>query len=259
MQLPLIQRLKLLRQRAYSAFNIGEHKLVTIAPTENGVVIGVEGRRIFAPSPLRWKLYKYGWNARLDQLAREYGVDRYASLTADSVVLDVGANGGEFAHVCARYGAAIHCFEPDPLVHACLVENIKTLPKAAAYDEVLWNEASEVDFGLAPDRADSSVFTQGAPTIKKKTRTINDFCREKTIRKIDLIKCDAEGAEPEVLEGVGDFFPNVRVVALDTGAERNGLRTHERCAQLLSENGFSVTEEKIGTRWMTYGVNRAHE
>ena len=256
MQLPLKQRLKLARQRAYAAVNFAGHVPVSVEESQTGVVINVDGKKIHAPSPLRWKLYKYGWEARLDRLEAEYGVGRHVSLKPNSVVLDIGANAGEFAHVCARYGAEVHCFEPDPDVHACLLKNIDGLPQAHAHDTVIWKEDGEIDFGLAPERADSSVFTDSGAKLKKRTVTIETFCRENEIPRIDFIKCDAEGAEPEVLEGIGGFFPNVGAVALDTGAERNGARTHDACAEILSTHGFEVVEEKICTRWMTYGINK---
>lgn len=254
MRLPLKIHLKLLRQRVYAALEIGGNVPVDIVETDHGLVARVDGRDIAIPSPWRWKLYRYGWTARLDRLEREYGVGRHVRLGPESVVFDIGANAGEFAHLCARYGARVYCFEPDPQVYACLLRNIAALPNASAHDVVIWKEDGEVDFGLAPDRADSSVFVNDAPSIKKPARTIASFCRESNLPRIDFIKCDAEGAEPEVLEGIGEFFPNIGAIALDTGPERGGQRTHNACAQILSAAGLHVVEEKVGTRWMTYGL-----
>lgn len=254
MQLPLQVRLKLLRQRAYAALKIGGNVPVALVESADALFVRVDGRDIAIPSPWRWKLYRYGWAARLDRLEREYGVGRHIRLGPDSVVLDIGANVGEFAHACARYGARVHCFEPDPKVHACLRRNIAGLAKVSAHDLVIWKDDGEIDFGLAPDRADSSVFVKDAPSLRRRAVTIAAFCRDNAIARVDFIKCDAEGAEPEVLEGIGDYFPHVGAVALDTGPERAGERTHEACATILAAAGFRVVEEKVGTRWMTYGL-----
>lgn len=255
MQLSQSQRLKLLRQDVLAALKIGGNVRVRLEEAPSGLFVAVDGRRIAVPSPLRWKLYRKGWDARLDRLEREYGVNRHVTLTRDSIVLDVGANAGEFAHVCARYGARIHCFEPDPAVMACLRRNIEPLTNAEAHDAVIWKADDEIDFALAPERADSSVFADG-PRIRKKAVKIESFARAAALPHIDLMKCDAEGAEPEVLEGVGDAWRIVRAVALDTGAERRGARTHEACRAILERNGFFVIDEKIGTRLMTYGLRR---
>jgi FkbM family methyltransferase len=254
MQLPLQIRLKLLRQRLYAGLGTGGNVPVALAEGDGGLVVRVDGRDIAVPSPWRWKLYRHGWEARLDRLEREYGVGRHVRLGPDSVVLDIGANVGEFAHVCARYGARVHCFEPDPKVYACLLKNIAGLANASAHDIVIWKEDGEIDFGLAPERADSSVFVKDATSVKKRAQTIASFCRENAVARVDFIKCDAEGAEPEVLEGIGDFFMNVGAIALDTGPERAGARTHEACASILAAAGLRVIEEKVGTRWMTYGL-----
>ncbi len=255
MQLSAGQRFKLLRQDVLAALRVGANVRVALEETHDGLFVLVDGRRIAVPSPLRWKLYRKGWDARLDRLEREYGVNRHVTLSRESVVLDIGANAGEFAHVCARYGARVHCFEPDPAVLACLQRNIAPLDNAKAYDAVIWNADGDIDFALAPERADSSVFADG-PNIRKKALTIESFARTAALARIDLIKCDAEGAEPEVLEGVGGAWPIVRAVALDTGAERKGERTHEACRAILKRNGFHVIDERIGTRLMTYGLRR---
>jgi len=255
LQLPPVQRLKLLRQRALSALRLGGNVDVRLEETADGIFAHVDGERIAVPSPLRWKLYRKGWAARLDRLECEYGVGRHATLSGDSVVIDIGANAGEFAHVCARFGATVFCFEPDPKVFACLRKNAGALAKTHLSDDVVWKEDGKIDFALAPERADSSVFAEG-PKISKRAVTIETFARERALTRIDLIKCDAEGAEPEVLEGIGAAFAIVRTIALDTGAERKGARTNEECAAILRCNGFDVIDEKIGTRLMTFGVRR---
>lgn len=256
MQLPLKQRLKLLRQSFYARLNFRGHLAVSINEDGDAFLVSVDGQNISVPSPLRWKLYKYGWEKRLDRLEKEYGIGRHVKLKPNAVVLDIGSNAGEFAFVCARYGAAVHCFEPDPTVFSCLKRNVSSLKNVSVHDIALWKEDGLISFGLAPERADSSVFHQGAKKIQKPAVSIETFCRQNNIEKIDFIKCDAEGAEPEILEGIGSMFPYIDALALDTGAERNGMRTHEACAALLKANNFTVIEEKIGTRWMTYGVKK---
>jgi len=258
MRIPIKQRLKLVRQKIYAVMKFRGHVPLSIRDDPLGAVISVEGREIFAPSLLRWKLYKKGWRARLDQLEAEYGVGRHVKLGQDSVVLDIGANAGEFAHVGARYGARVFCLEPDPKVFACLRANIAGLSNALAHETLIWKNNGDVDFYSAPDRADSSVFAvEAGPAIKKHAKTVEAFCQENAITRIDLLKCDAEGAEPEVLEGIGNMFPHIRAIALDTGAERKGKRTNEACAAILGEKDFDVRDEKIGKRLMTYGINRS--
>ena len=254
LSLPFKIRWKLLRQDALATLHIGGHQRVRLAPNSLGAEIIVADGRITVPSPYRWKLYRKGWEARLDQLASEYGLGRHSQLDANSLVIDVGANAGEFAHVCARYGAEIHCLEPDATVRACLAENIRNLTNATAHDALLWKEETDVAFVSIPAHADSSVFAEGPGAATRRATTLDRFCTDHGIDRIDLLKCDAEGAEPEVLEGAGVMLARTNAVAVDTGAERKGARTHEAVGAILKTHGFRVIDEAVGKRLMTYGV-----
>ncbi len=255
LQLPFKIRWKLFRQDLLAAAHVRGHVRVALAPHPLGAEVIVADGRFIVPSPYRWKLYRKGWTARLDQLAAEYGVGRHAELAADSIVIDAGANAGEFAHVCARFGARVFCLEPDAAVRACLTQNILTLTNASAHDALLWKEEADVPFASIPDHADSSVFAaNAAPSETRRATTLDRFCADNAIAHIDLLKCDAEGAEPEVLEGAAAMLARTRAVALDTGAERQGARTHEACRAILEGHGFRVIDQAVGKRLMTYGL-----
>jgi FkbM family methyltransferase len=258
MQLSTAQRFKLhVRQPLLSALGIGGNVPVKLEETEDGVSVLVEGRRVHVPAALCWKYYRQGWEGRLARLEQEYGIGERFTLDEDSVVLDIGANTGEFAHVCARYGARVICFEPDPSVYKCLARNVAETPGVETHDLVVWKEDGEIAFGLAPERHDSSVFAHGAPRVMRRAQRLDSFAKARGIARVTLLKCDAEGAEPEVLEGAGAFLKQVAFVSIDTGAERMGARTNLECASLLEAAGFEVVEDRIGTRHMTYGVNRS--
>ncbi|MBI1392385.1 MAG: FkbM family methyltransferase [Alphaproteobacteria bacterium] len=256
MHLPISVRLKLVRQGLLAAAGIGGNRAVALRKDGDAIIVEVDGREIYVPSPLRWKLYRQGWKARLDRLEQEYGVGRFVQLGAESVIVDIGANAGEFAHIAARYGARIYCCEPDPIVGACLELNISEIVGASTHRIAIWRENADLAFGLASDRADSSFFVDSDRRITVRAQTLDSFLAANAIGKVDLVKCDAEGAEPEVLDGLIERAQDVAAIALDTGAERYGERTHDACAERLAARGFDVIEEKIGTRWMTYGVRR---
>lgn len=253
----LVQRMKLLRQNLYARLGHGDHVRVRVSKNSIGWAIQTDTRTIIVPSLMRWKIYKHGWKNRLDRLEKEYGVGRFVKLTDRSLVLDIGANTGEFAHVCNRYGATVHCFEPDPIVYDCLRQNIFDVAKAIPHEEVTWSHDGEVEFFSAPDHADSSAFLppDGGLKFMRPAITIETFCIKNGISQVDLVKCDAEGAEPEVLLGIGAFAKNIGVVALDTGAERLGERTNVQCGEILASMGFEVLDVTVGNRQMTFGLN----
>ncbi len=255
MDIKLKDRWKLARQAFYSATNFNGNKPVKIATIGGLYQLETEGKHIYVPSAQRWKLYRWGWAARLDRLRQEYAFGRELPINEGSTVIDIGANAGEFAFIAAQAGARCLCIEPDPLVNLCARLNTTSLAKIRVYDDLLWRENTEIDFHLAPQRADSSVFSVSDHAVKKQAVTLADFMAREGIERADFIKCDAEGAEPEVLEGAEKVHHAIGFFAVDTGAERNGERTHEASEKIFKSWGFKVMHEKIGTRWMTYGVN----
>ena len=72
------------------------------------------------------------------------------------------------------------------------------------------------------------------------------------IDALAFLKCDAEGAEPEVLEGGRELLRRTVRIAIDTGPERRGERTSAACEALLRDAGFTVRTRERG-RIMTYG------
>ena len=204
----------------------------------------------------RWKLYRKGWAKRMRELQAAYGVDRYFPLNSNSVVLDIGANTGDFTLGVAAQCARVYCFEPDPQAYRALQRNVAGLGNVVLVNKVVWKADEPVSFGLETARADSSVFSEAAERVEVPGVRLKTFIEEQGIERVTLVKCDAEGAEPEVLEGVLDAAARIDGFAFDTGAERGGACTNEACEKLLRDYGFEAFTEPAGGRQMTYGLRR---
>jgi len=255
MRLPLKQRLKLIRQSVYAKVRLAGHIPLSIKTYEDIYLISMPQKAIYVPSPLRWKLYKYGWPARRNRLEREYGIGRYYTPKVGDIVFDIGANVGEFALIASSYGVSVRCFEPDPLAHKCLSKNVFDQSDVKIFDYVITDKNQDIDFYLAPEKADSSIFAVSDKSVNRAGKTLAAFMEQEGIAWVDFIKCDAEGAEPEVLKGAASVSHLIGVLAIDTGAERQGQRTGTACERIFRDWGFNVFEEKIGTRWITYAIN----
>ena len=66
--------------------------------------------------------------------------------------------------------------------------------------------------------------------------SLDEFIEKNKINFVDLIKCDAEGAEPEIVEGLKKNSNKVDYIVIDTIGERNGEDTTEIVVKLLKEN-----------------------
>lgn len=129
------------------------------------------------------------------------------------VMLDIGANAGFIALRLARAElgpALIHAFEPVPSTHSELVRNIalnqlerRIVPHALA----LGAEPGEVKFYVPAFHG--SVAASARPLfasdenreVSVQMSTLDRFAASHALERIDLVKCDVEGAELFVLRG----------------------------------------------------------
>lgn len=258
MNIPLKTRLKLLRQSLYGMLGYKNNVRLALLEEADGLTIEFEGRKHAIPDVLRWKLYRWGWAKRERELKLAYGVGVHFEVKG-GVVLDVGANTGDFALSVAGECSHVYCFEPDPKAALSLKRNIAPHTNITLVPKVVWKADEPVSFGLETSRADSSVFSEAKERVEVPGVTLQSFIREAGIKRVALVKCDAEGAEPEVLEGVLEAAKFIDGFAFDTGAERLGKSTEKECERLLRDYGYEAFTTVAGGRQMTYGVRRRAE
>lgn len=230
---------------------------VAVRADGDAFVVTVDGREVRVPSALRWRMYRRGWARRLSRLAHQFCAGDPVRLGPGDLVIDIGANVGEFGLACAAMGADVRCIEADPRVFACLTANTAETPRIACHKALLWKEPAELTFYSEPSHADSSIFADpkdGRYTqIKLPAIPLDDLAAAEGWGDIALLKCDAEGAEPEVLAGAGAVLARTRFVAIDTGPERLGQETHGPVAEALRAAGFTVSHDIRDKRKITIG------
>ena len=76
--------------------------------------------------------------------------------------------------------------------------------------------------------------------IKIKYNRLDNLQFSKT--HIKLLKLEAEGAEPEIVEGASEILKKTEFVTADLGPERgiNSLETYSPVTDLLYKNNFSL-------------------
>lgn len=131
------------------------------------------------------------------------------------VMFDIGANIGTITTLVANVlrSCEIYCFEPQHDVFKILCGNlaINNLDNCRAYNIALGNkntviEITEPDYSSPNDFGIFSLVENKIPVLSKKTSmidvcTMDDFVTKHQIKKIDLVKIDAEGMDFDVLEG----------------------------------------------------------
>jgi FkbM family methyltransferase len=229
-----------------SRFPASQKKPVYLKQVGDVFEVHVEGHVLLAPGIRRWRMYRRGIEARLEAVARRYGLHDVSPRSEGDWVVDIGGYMGEWSLYMLRKGFNVLAIEPDPNAARCLKENLtRYAPKGRIWlhdPRVAFNERKTVTFYSEPGNADGSVF----PSVKHKSTPIlleterldaivADRIGDQPIR---VFKMDAEGAEPEVLMGAPKVLTTCQRVGIDAGAERMGEATVDDCRRILLEAGF---------------------
>ena len=216
------------------AWGYDEQKGLYFAKAEDGSPVYVSHRN-------RLKLYPAGVRARINHLLRDYRIP-FGLVKEGDLVVDVGANSGELGLWVQLRKATYIGFEPDPDAFRALSINN---PDSSVFPIALSNKEGILPFHLATSDADSSLFPAGGAhqTIPVAVKTLDSVIREqRNSRPIRLLKVEAEGMEPEVLEGAVQTLQRVDFVAVDAGPERGEADTVAPVLNFLFSQNFMLQD-----------------
>ena len=170
-----------------------------------------------------------------------------------STVFDVGANVGDWSLAAARAlpSADIHCFELSPRTFETLSARVQG-PRFHLNNCGMGRESGSVSFKDYGENATVNTLLTTATyhdarlsAVTSTARIVSgdDYCRERGIEAIDLLKIDVEGVDHWVLEG---FAPQlrakvIRVVQFEYGYTHGDAKFLMRDFHGLFEgHGYSV-------------------
>jgi len=160
--------------------------------------------------------YEFGLKKRAQSLADCYFLNQIEFDDGD-IFLDCGANVGDLKIWFKLQKIKINYvgFEPSPVEFSCLKQNVHP---SIVHNIGLWNSAGELEFFVSSQGADSSLIEPSSfdYKIKVPVQRLESYITS----KIKLLKLEAEGAEPEILEGLGNKLNLVEYVSADLGYER---------------------------------------
>ncbi|MGZ4903766.1 MAG: FkbM family methyltransferase [Halobacteriota archaeon] len=169
-----------------------------------------------------------------DESAYEYTLKDYepdvvrhfvSAIKPGDIVIDIGANIGYYTLVAARSvgeKGRVYAFEPDPTNFNMLTENVtansftnvvpiqKAVCATTGTTQLLQKKASThslFDHPLAPTKR----------SVPVETVTLDDFLSALSHvdqQRVSLVKIDAEGAEPLILEGLVNFIKRKSVLTI---------------------------------------------
>lgn len=214
--------------------------------------------------PRRISMFFHGPFSRGRKLAYEYLLDQIPFEDGDWII-DVGANSGDLCLAFRAMGRQVNieAFEPSPGEFLAMSRNLEAssaVLEHRAHQVALWNEASEgLTFYLKPGSADSSILPIENPSevITVPALRLDDALKDDG-RQFRLLKLEAEGVEPEILEGVEKVLSRVDYVAADVGFERgeDAASTLPEVTNFLLQRGFEIVGFE-GARFTVLYRNRA--
>jgi FkbM family methyltransferase len=184
--------------------------------------------------------YIFGIDWILLKLYESYGMETLLMGEVPEIVIDCGANVGEFSILCERrFGASVYAFEPDPISSYCHRLNTRGM-KHVLFELALSDKTGSSIFYSAPDGADSSLYPPENTYLEIliQTQRFDEMPNLFSQQGSRLLKMDAEGFEPEVLAGFGDTLQLFKWVTVDVSAERGGDGTGPEVISILEKYGF---------------------
>lgn len=186
--------------------------------------------------------------ARKQRLIREWLLteDFFKNINEGDTIIDIGSNIGEVTAILGENKKLKHfLIEPEIAELECSKKNLENLNIKANYlNYLLWKESVEVDFYAANETHDSSIFDDEDGKISRKVnaKRLDDLEEIKNCKEIKLLKIEAEGAEPEVLQGSKATLEKTNFVLIDVGPERgkNHDITLKDSFNFLIDNNFRL-------------------
>jgi len=195
----------------------------------------------------RARLYfdKDGITNRINAVGLKYQTEG-CTVKPKDIVFDIGANVGEFSISIGAIANHVFSFEPDPVARGALEENAKHYGTFQVLPWAMGEAPGELPFYVSSDGADSSIVVPDTYTkiITAKIETISRAIAHFGLSKVDFLKLEAEGFEPEILKGAGESIKFIRKIAVDVSPERQGESPAEAVVMLLEKADFKVWREK---------------
>jgi FkbM family methyltransferase len=208
--------------------------------------------------------YRKGLKLRASQLAHSYSLDLVSFRDHDTIV-DCGANVGDlYLGIILQSGnlqIQYVAIEPGLDEFACLVNNIQD-SDATVVQMALGAEDGTGKLFYEPQGANSSLceppnflttYEVQVRRLDSLLASLNEFSDDAEHR-VRLLKIEAEGTEPEVVAGIGEYASRIDYIAADLGPERGQeqVSTVAPVTQMLYEMGFRMISAR-GHRYLFVG------
>lgn len=196
-----------------------------------------QDERFFRTKFQNYNSYKDGLKQRNLKLISEYHLNNL-HINAEDLIVDCGANIGDFWFALRQISDEFQylAFEPSPQEFQLLEQNIGQRGKC--FNIGLWNREDKLVFYISNANADSSFIKPGKYTeyIEIDAKRMDQVFD----KRIKLLKLEAEGAELQVLMGMGRLLERCEYITADVGFENKNKSTLPEVTNYLLERDFEI-------------------
>lgn len=233
---------------------------ISLHQDENFYFVREKGRDWYFARLQRLHRYEKGLDRILDKVADSYSLHRVKLNSEQVFLIDIGSNVGEFTKcIQMRFPKTTSLLiESEQQELECASRNLagsgeseKKRHSIIPVNATLWSTFGCSEFFLAPGTADSSLYRSPLArwSLFKTVIPLDSLWRDlgSPSRKVDILKIDAEGAEPEVLMGGKEVLKITQYVLVDAGPERGLLMetTIEAVKKILFDLDFSLVHQGV--------------
>lgn len=178
-----------------------------------------------------------------DRITKQFFNNEHIQIDEEDTVFEVGSYIGGSTIGVAEIATQVYAIEPSPRNFECLKHNVEELENVEVINTAAWNRTDtvEIRYGTAAD--DDSLLTPDKGDLQKTSNvpadTIANIANEMGVNHIDFLKVEAEGVEPEVIEGASGI--HIDKIAVDCGPERDGEPVTDEIKNQLLKRGYNIT------------------
>jgi FkbM family methyltransferase len=163
--------------------------------------------------------------------------------------VDVGSNVGYFTLLAASLGARVIAYEPTPAVYKRLRENValNSLRNVTLVNAAVGNKSGTLTLYQSPDDPEANnTFGEGDCCLEVAAVTLDEDLAAHGIETVQVLKIDAEGAEPLVLTGAAKLMnskmPPLILIEVNSHCLHAAGSSPEAVLELLQRSGYRCVE-----------------
>lgn len=202
------------------------------------------GTLIYFPKPLPLIKHSHLAFGYEEWLRRKYALPGFVSVQPGDTVVDCGAYVGGFTLSAARVAGEVHLFEPSHTNFEAARLNLSAVQNVALNQVGLYSEDTTTYLNLSASSVEHSLITPDDGQVHSRQPVtlsrLDSYCSSNGIGQLDFLKVEAEGVEPEVIQGLGALRPTK--CAIDVSPERDGLSPAAELTRALESQGYMTRQ-----------------